>query len=405
MNGDLKLSNFDPFQKMELPEQDIINLYAKTLDCDLTIAQIAIEALKERKMNDQAILENLDFIKKNEKTFLAEVNEKNEPVILTTKDERADGLKALTRKIEITANGIFLIFSKKVKSDVLVGEGKSKIVTESLNLKTGQITAHTSQQIQEDKTDEKDVLNELKINETIGIHKNIATMLPESAKIRFSKKRNCKKGTFLMPYFNGGTLATAEEKNTLSPQDKKLIVDGIFQGIIYLHALNIIWRDAKPQNIFLEKNQDKIINAAISDFGLSCFIDDDEQKKYSVGSDDYMAPELYKAIYENQNDQETYYKASIEANTSAIDSWSLGVLFYELYKGKKPKWTKGTPKRIAKNLAAYTRDNDPEIKKLKDSQDPMDRVLYQLFDPDPKNRLTVGDAYQNLKKENYFLSS
>lgn len=100
----------------------------------------------------------------------------------------------------------------------------------------------------------------------------------------------------------------------------------ICDGLQYLHDLNIIHRDIKPNNILMSADY----SFKICDFGFSCVdITKDKslltpqseltvlEKKYfnKSGTPYYIAPEIYL---------ETYY-------TTESDCWSLGITLYEMY--------------------------------------------------------------------------
>ena len=66
----------------------------------------------------------------------------------------------------------------------------------------------------------------------------------------------------------------------------------ILNGLNFLHNNNIIHRDIKCDNVFINGNTGDIF---IGDFGLSKKID--ETARSVVGTPEYMAPELYDEMY------------------------------------------------------------------------------------------------------------
>ena len=102
--------------------------------------------------------------------------------------------------------------------------------------------------------------------------------------------------------------------------DEEQIWDYFIQtclGINYLHDNNIIHRDIKASNIFLDK-KDKVI---IGDFGICKVLKyKDDLTNTSLGTPYYMSPELFK--------KEEYSKK--------IDIWALGCFLFELMTFKPP---------------------------------------------------------------------
>jgi len=86
----------------------------------------------------------------------------------------------------------------------------------------------------------------------------------------------------------------------------------IVDGLEYLHKLRpkLVHRDIKPANIILDSQK----HAKIGDFGLSCWMHENEFKSDFCGTLMYSSPEIIK--------QRTYNEKT--------DVWSLGCLLYEL---------------------------------------------------------------------------
>jgi len=107
-----------------------------------------------------------------------------------------------------------------------------------------------------------------------------------------------------------------EGKKSLSPSEKSRIIYGIAFGMNYLHENHIIHRDLKSPNILLDLE----LLPKICDFGLSRTRELSTQMTKSVGTPQWMAPELLK----NQDYDEK------------IDVYSFGVILYELLCEKIP---------------------------------------------------------------------
>ena len=130
----------------------------------------------------------------------------------------------------------------------------------------------------------------------------------------------------VMEYVNGGDLKQFCGRANTIP-DLNELLQGILDGLTYLHSKGIIHRDIKPQNILLQKEHGKLI-PKISDFGISKNIGDSGSTVSGlVGSQAYMSPEQLN---------NTGGKLS-----PASDVWAFGILVYELFTGERPFDTPG----------------------------------------------------------------
>jgi polo-like kinase 1 len=115
----------------------------------------------------------------------------------------------------------------------------------------------------------------------------------------------------------------------------------LMNTVRYLHKNNIIHRDLKLGNVFLDGN----IDLKVGDFGLATqLVHPEERKRTLCGTPNYIAPE----ILENHN-----------GHSFEVDIWSLGVIMYTLLIGRPPFETssvRSTYKRIRANSYAFPRD-------------------------------------------------
>lgn len=103
--------------------------------------------------------------------------------------------------------------------------------------------------------------------------------------------------------------------------NKYKVVKDILLGLDFLKnsSPRIIHGDLKPENIFM-KGFDNVPEVVIGDFGLSCYIFDDNLNKdhNMLQTVCYRAPEIYFKIPYNES----------------IDIWSAGCIIYEIFFGR-----------------------------------------------------------------------
>lgn len=97
-----------------------------------------------------------------------------------------------------------------------------------------------------------------------------------------------------MPYIPNGNLEKTilkdfnRQEKVLTPTIRSKIIYGIASAMSFLHRMNIIHRDFKPENILLDEK----FNPVIADFGLSR-IYSNENMTINLGTPYFMAPELF----------------------------------------------------------------------------------------------------------------
>ncbi|KAI9918337.1 hypothetical protein PsorP6_011536 [Peronosclerospora sorghi] len=122
----------------------------------------------------------------------------------------------------------------------------------------------------------------------------------------------------VMDYLSGGSLATHLRRRRKFPEEwARFYAAEVAAAIAHLHSANIIYRDAKLENVLMDHDG----HVRITDFGLSKVgVSGLKGATTFCGTAAYIAPELLKG--------RNYGKAA--------DWWSFGILLYEMIGGKPP---------------------------------------------------------------------
>eukprot|EP01128_Nolandella_sp_AFSM9_P007506 TRINITY_DN4130_c0_g1_i1.p1 TRINITY_DN4130_c0_g1~~TRINITY_DN4130_c0_g1_i1.p1 ORF type:complete len:362 (+),score=65.95 TRINITY_DN4130_c0_g1_i1:64-1149(+) len=162
------------------------------------------------------------------------------------------------------------------------------------------------------RTDWELFLHEILIHSKLS-HENVTPLL---GVVRLVMNKNDPEPSYFMvtPYMTGGTLHNLVVKNPhiLTPDFSKSVLQGIAEGMAYLHSLKIIHRDLSSSNVLLDKEG----TPRISDFGLSRYKSMDETMSAAVGALVGMAPEVWKG--ERYDDAADVYSFAIVA----WETWS-----------------------------------------------------------------------------------
>ena len=84
-------------------------------------------------------------------------------------------------------------------------------------------------------------------------------------------------------------------------------------AVAHIHSMGILDRDIKPENLLLNSDFD----VQLCDFGWACEACSNLKKQSVCGTYDYMAPEV----------------AEMNGHDEQADTWSLGILLFELIHG------------------------------------------------------------------------
>ncbi|CAD8172402.1 unnamed protein product [Paramecium pentaurelia] len=162
--------------------------------------------------------------------------------------------------------------------------------------------------------------------------------------------------------------------------DKQLeIMIQLSQSILFFHQeLKSIHRDIKPENFIQIGEEFKLI-----DFGTARFNTNNE-KTIQIGTIQYQSPE----IFQNQSNY-----------TEAVDIWSLGCVFYEifcqnqLFQGKNQT----VVKQLIQNCIADQKDIIDKINSL-NSDERIKNILKQMLQLNSQMRIKIDQVIKILKE-------
>ena len=160
----------------------------------------------------------------------------------------------------------------------------------------------------------------------------------------------------------------------------KFLLSNIILGLEYIHKKGIVHRDLKPENVILN-NQGYV---KITDFGISCY-KKELDKSDDSGTPAYMAPET---ILGNKQDY-------------SVDYYSLGVIGYELIKGKVP-YDANDRDEIIDMMKNDTINLLSDEKLRNNFSDFCLDFITKLLKKNPNQRLGSKKGEEELKKHNFF---
>eukprot|EP01116_Phalansterium_solitarium_P018549 TRINITY_DN494_c0_g1_i1.p1 TRINITY_DN494_c0_g1~~TRINITY_DN494_c0_g1_i1.p1 ORF type:complete len:342 (+),score=70.55 TRINITY_DN494_c0_g1_i1:226-1251(+) len=137
-----------------------------------------------------------------------------------------------------------------------------------------------------------------------------------------------------LTYAPGGELFShLRRAQRFSPETARFYAAEVIVGLDYLHSLDIIYRDLKPENLLL----DAAGHIKIADLGFAKHVTD---RTYTVcGTPDYLAPEIIL--------NRGYGKA--------VDWWAVGILIFEMLAGYPPFFHEDPLKTYEKIIAGQIR--------------------------------------------------
>jgi hypothetical protein len=168
-----------------------------------------------------------------------------------------------------------------------------------------------------------------------------------------------------MEFIKGEELSSLVRRIGRLPADKAVqLARQICAGLAAAHDVGVLHRDLKPANIMIDGDG----NARILDFGLAGLSEELPEGELAAGTPAYMAPEQLAG----------------QEQTTRTDVYSLGLVLYELFTGKKAfeAATLGDLIKLRRS------DTSPTIPTLivKDLDPLVERVIERCIQKDPAQR-------------------
>ena len=258
-------------------------------------------------------------------------------------------------------------------------------------------------------------MKEKKLSASLKVEQNILKEINNDYVINsYFIFQDTKNYYFVMEYLPGGDVFGLLSKNNLPRSTIRLIIAETILAINYLHSINIIHHDIKPENILITAKG----HFKISDFGLSKslrndgeevveqyvknlinfvefksvdnnFFVDDEESKEAVGTLNYMAPELFTGKY---------------PEGEGIDYWAVGVLIFDLFSFSLPfegKTQEETRDNIIGMKINWEKLINENVKKIYGNIDDAVDLIKKFLKENPKDRW--GDKnLDEIKRHKFF---
>ncbi|KAE9412894.1 hypothetical protein Angca_007007, partial [Angiostrongylus cantonensis] len=157
-----------------------------------------------------------------------------------------------------------------------------------------------------------------------------------------------------------------KRRRSVTEPEARYFTHQVCLAVEYLHEKNVIHRDLKLGNLFLNGD----LQVKIGDFGLATTVDmDGERKKTLCGTPNYIAPEVLDK----------------KGHSFEVDIWAIGCILYTLLFGRPPFETKSLKE-------TYSRIKMNQYRLPSTASQTVTHLIQNLLAPDPAKRPTVKQA-------------
>jgi serine/threonine-protein kinase len=168
-----------------------------------------------------------------------------------------------------------------------------------------------------------------------------------------------------MEYVRGEALSSLLKRIGRLPEDKAVeTARQLCAGLAAVHDAGVMHRDLKPANVMIDERGD----VRITDFGIAALAGDARESESRAGTPAYMSPEQFSG----------------GALTIRSDLYSLGLVLYELFTGRKAFEASSLPELI-RLRQSDTHPSSPSSH-VKDLDPLIERVIFRCLERDPDSR-------------------
>ncbi len=182
---------------------------------------------------------------------------------------------------------------------------------------------------------------------------------------------------FVMAYVDGESLAARlRRRERLPPDEVRRIVKETADALGLAHAMNVIHRDIKPDNILLEGTRRRVV---VTDFGIAKALSEAGAGTLTgtgvvIGTPTYMSPEQAAG------------ERDIDARS---DIYSLGLVGFEMLVGDPPFQAATVPGILMKQIT----EPAPDLLALRpDCPEDLAATLMRCLEKNPEDRWPTADA-------------
>lgn len=307
-------------------------------------------------------------------------------------------------QLEVSGTGqMLLLFPNNRKAEI--ARGSTKICIKAFPITTPvQLLARTISRATEDSEfkgcmHEEDMYHAVESNKAPEIYGTIYYLFEKSRKLEIAQH-------ITMQYYRVDMADFLKEKWFISDYDKIFIGQSVAEALLKLHEKNIIHRDIKLENVFLntEVRMDELMynNIVLGDLETACFENDEIRRSESRGTSIYISPQILKYLQ-----QERYLMGKPD------DVWALGCLFFILFSGFSVPWFEelnelSSLMTIHRQDVTHSGKNDRLIQEIMErmflfdptlaiKERPISHILSNIIneDPDLENMLPIIHIFSN----------